>query len=236
MSADQVRWKINALMKKYKECADNNSKSGRAFMTFEFYDIIDQICHKEKSCISTYTMSSNLPVNKKNCSTLTSSTEPEKETILTINQVSKRKSKQVQEKAASNTSSSSDLSFDTNISNFNSSKSSRLPRGTGSSNARKKLELEKQWLEYLKTNENRSKATDENYEKYLKIKAEENQIRKRYLNLREKEMEQKYAILQKKLKWKENAHDEKMELEKLKCKYLKNFANSKKEITDTDSD
>jgi len=30
MSIDQVRWKMNALIKKYKACVDNNSKSGRS--------------------------------------------------------------------------------------------------------------------------------------------------------------------------------------------------------------
>ncbi|KMQ85534.1 hypothetical protein RF55_15858 [Lasius niger] len=108
--------------------------------------------------------------------------------------------------------------------------------GTGSNNARIKLELERQWLQYLKINEDRFKATDERYEKYLKVKTDENQFKKRYLNLREREIEQKNTITAKKLKVKQDIHNEKMELERLKCNYLAKLADSKKEMTDADSD
>ncbi|KAL6254781.1 hypothetical protein P5V15_014111 [Pogonomyrmex californicus] len=54
MSMDQVRWKINALIKKYKECTDNNSKSGRSLMTFEWFDQLERFYDNKKCCCKTY--------------------------------------------------------------------------------------------------------------------------------------------------------------------------------------
>ncbi|KAL6265769.1 hypothetical protein P5V15_002580 [Pogonomyrmex californicus] len=54
MSMDQVRWKINALIK-YKECIDNNSKSGRSLMTFEWFD---EILRQQKNAVIKHTVSS----------------------------------------------------------------------------------------------------------------------------------------------------------------------------------
>ena len=51
MSMDQVRWKINALIKKYKECVDNNSKSGRGLMTFEWFDRLEEIFGQQKKLL-----------------------------------------------------------------------------------------------------------------------------------------------------------------------------------------
>lgn len=44
-------------------------------------------------------------------------------------------------------------------------------------------EWERQQFQYLKTSEDQFKAIDKRYEKYLKIKTDENQFKKRYLNL-----------------------------------------------------
>jgi len=48
MSGDQVRWKINALLKKYKEVVDNFSKSGRGNIEFEYFELMDDIFGKKK--------------------------------------------------------------------------------------------------------------------------------------------------------------------------------------------
>ncbi|KAH0534607.1 hypothetical protein KQX54_005832 [Cotesia glomerata] len=45
-SSDQVKWKMNALLSKYKSCFDNNSRSGRDYQTFDYYDVIDEIMQK----------------------------------------------------------------------------------------------------------------------------------------------------------------------------------------------
>ncbi|KYQ47198.1 hypothetical protein ALC60_13788 [Trachymyrmex zeteki] len=55
MSVDQVRWKINALTKKYKECIDNNRKLGRSLTTFEWFNELDEILGRaiKKCCCRT---------------------------------------------------------------------------------------------------------------------------------------------------------------------------------------
>ncbi|XP_071642136.1 uncharacterized protein [Temnothorax longispinosus] len=58
MSADQVRWKINALIKRYKQCVDNNSKSGRSLMTFEWFDQMDEIFGQQRNAAAEHTVTS----------------------------------------------------------------------------------------------------------------------------------------------------------------------------------
>lgn len=48
MTSDQVRWKINALLKKYKEVVDNYSKSGRGNIEFDWFQQMDDILVKRK--------------------------------------------------------------------------------------------------------------------------------------------------------------------------------------------
>lgn len=61
MSMDQVRWKINALIKKYKECVDNNSKSGRSLMTFKCFTQMDEIFGRKRNAVTEHTVSSQFP-------------------------------------------------------------------------------------------------------------------------------------------------------------------------------
>lgn len=59
MTSDQVRWKMNALLKKYKEVVDNYSKSGRGNIEFEWFQQMDDIFGKKKdSTNQNYTVSS----------------------------------------------------------------------------------------------------------------------------------------------------------------------------------
>lgn len=50
VTTDQTRWKFNALLKKYKECNDNNSKSGRSPITFAYFNEMQDMfvieCHR----------------------------------------------------------------------------------------------------------------------------------------------------------------------------------------------
>lgn len=61
MSTDLIRWKINALTKKYKECIDNNRKSGRSPMSFEYFDQMQEILGKDNEVNVFHTSLSNLP-------------------------------------------------------------------------------------------------------------------------------------------------------------------------------
>jgi len=38
-----VRWKFNTLTRKYKECVDNNKRTGTGAMTFKFFDHVENI-------------------------------------------------------------------------------------------------------------------------------------------------------------------------------------------------
>ncbi|KAK0084581.1 hypothetical protein PV326_006214 [Microctonus aethiopoides] len=66
MTENQVRWKFDRSNSKYKECLDNNRQSGRAHITFNYYDQFEEIFHKEKKVTDSHTLSSTiLPKNLK---------------------------------------------------------------------------------------------------------------------------------------------------------------------------
>lgn len=52
VTGDQVRWKINALTKKYKRCIENGSSN-----KFKYFQVMDQIYAKHNLTGSTYTIS-----------------------------------------------------------------------------------------------------------------------------------------------------------------------------------
>jgi len=61
MSSQQVRWKMNALTKRYKECVDSNNKNGRGAVQFEWFDQLDEIFGNNKNNAEpAYTVSSKL--------------------------------------------------------------------------------------------------------------------------------------------------------------------------------
>ncbi|KAL6262061.1 hypothetical protein P5V15_007155 [Pogonomyrmex californicus] len=62
MSSQQVRWKMNALTKRYKECIDSNNKTGRSAVEFQWFDQLDEIFGKNKknNVKSAYTVSTKL--------------------------------------------------------------------------------------------------------------------------------------------------------------------------------
>ncbi|XP_039313294.1 uncharacterized protein LOC120359530 [Solenopsis invicta] len=77
MSPQQVRWKMNALTKRYKECVDSNNKTGRGTTEFQWFDQLDEILGNNKNTAKpAYTVSSKLcsvstSKNKKNSMTAT---------------------------------------------------------------------------------------------------------------------------------------------------------------------
>lgn len=73
MTNDQVRWKINALEKRYREVIDNNSKSGRARMDFEWYKQLDEILGPRQRASTGNIVSSKLSTS----ATCTSTSEKE---------------------------------------------------------------------------------------------------------------------------------------------------------------
>jgi len=205
---NSVRWKFNALTKKYKECVDNNSASGRGAMTFEFYDQLEEIFGQQSNAIGTYVMSSTLPLKNSEASIL------KKQLPLKTSELSILK-KQYISQSDSNSSTSASSNIDNSESSVNSSRN-RPQHGSGSNKAKMKLELEKQWSVYLQNKENRDSLKDERYAKVEETKREMIKLKKRQILLKEKELECRKEIAASKRIEKTNRHAEIIEIERQK--------------------
>ncbi|KYN17301.1 hypothetical protein ALC57_10427 [Trachymyrmex cornetzi] len=73
MTADQTRWKFNALLKKYKECVDNNSTSGRSPMTFDYFNEMQEIFGHRKNVNCNHIIGSSFFVSKRQSSSFVES-------------------------------------------------------------------------------------------------------------------------------------------------------------------
>lgn len=228
MSVDQVRWKINALTKENTKSVDNNSKSGRNPMTFEWFDQMDEIFGKEKNAIAIHTMSSGFPhmLNsstssaQKFDSTLTSSASKSSSTTITV----------LNDPAVLlENCSNKNVQISTPVSSKTGTKKRQL-HGSGSNIARAKIALENQWLEYLNMKAERDKLNDEKHAANFEQKKEALKLKRKHIALKEKEIEQRKDYFTAKLREKENRHAQQIEMEKEKCKLLKKFL--KLEISD----
>lgn len=90
----------------------------------------------------------------------------------------------------------------------------RLARRIESERSQSKMNLERQWLEYLERQELQTKWRDDVFEKHLKLKKEE-------LELRKKELEIKETLELQKLEIQNKEQEEMLQIEKEKCKLLK---------------
>lgn len=242
MSADQVRWRINYLTKKYKECIDNYSKSGRSTITLDFFNEMEQIFGYEKNASATYTLSSDLPSKKITDSALLTKTS--KDSALPVKnsrdsalpskksndsfsgtQVNKLKREHTGYPIAS-------TSTDANNEAKNSEQNKVLHKKS-STQKQLKTELEKVCLEYMDVE---SKRRENHNENMLKTKNESLKLKKQYLEMREKEVEVKKAIAANKIKAKERRHEELIEIEKLKYELLKDLINKENLRIESDSD
>lgn len=179
MTSDQVRWKMNALLKKYKQIVDNYSKSGRGNIEFEWFQQMDDILRKRKdSANPNYTVSSN-----------TLSTDTEKPS--TFKQFGKKRFSESShsstnkpfEKEGSNESSdksqnSTNVSISVNATGNNLKQKNRPTHGTGSKIAKTKIELEKQWLERLAVKKERDRIKGEKYSTLIESKKEAVKLKK----------------------------------------------------------
>lgn len=221
MTSDQVRWKINALIKKYKECVDNNSKSGRVNVTFEFYDQLEEILGQEKRT-SLYTVASNVLSDNTNKKVKDSKRQNVKSPL--------NHQKRQNNYDGINQPSTSAVQHES--SPVVDSKRHLPGHNTGSNLARMKIELQTQCLDYFKTVRNREEEQTKWHEKLLQSKEATISVKKRQLEL-------KKQIAEKKLKSKECRHEEIMEIERLKVNLLKTLIKNKeniKEQEDNDSE
>lgn len=90
----------------------------------------------------------------------------------------------------------------------------RLARRIESERSQGKIQLERQWLEYLKRQEEQKLWRDDIYDRNIKLKEEELELRKRELELKE-------SLEYKKLELLEREYDSILQIEREKCELLK---------------
>lgn len=166
VTPDQVRWKINALTKKYKDCLD----SGQGPMVFKYYNEMHQILGRYSDSTGTYRIASGVMHGQ--------------------DELDKEKNKK-------NLAAKSSTPF----------RKLRMEK-------RAKIELDNQWIQYLRRQEEQKQIRDERYERNLKLKEEE-------LQLRKKELEIKQTLALKKLQLKEKKQEEMLKIEMEKCALLR---------------
>jgi hypothetical protein len=231
MSPQQVRWKMNALTKRYKECVDSNNKTGRGTTQFQWFDQLDEILGKNKNITEpAYVISSKL------CSV---SNFKNKENYLTNEQSEdkRKKKKELRESHKIKNIENKILEEPSNIANKQNTEDvivqaetskkigneKCLKRGTGSNLAKKKFEIGQQWQQHLEDKAKKEIIKEKRYEDMIKKKEELVELKKKQIELKEKELQQKKAIANSKVKDKEKRHIEILNLEREKCKLLRAY-------------
>lgn len=79
---------------------------------------------------------------------------------------------------------------------------------------RAKIELDKQWLDYIQRQDEQRSIRDDRFERSLRLREEE-------LQLRKKELEIKHSLALKKLQLKERKQEEMLKIEREKCALLR---------------
>lgn len=178
MTADQVRWKINALTKKYKQCIDSECRQYEKFKYFKEMDsIYSQYNVDCDSYLITELLHKNNERNNQNVNSSLSKKPIESKAVIEMRKI-------------------------------------RLANRIDSERNQSKIQLEKQWLVYLKTQEDQRQLRDRMFERSLKLKEEELELRKRELELIES-LEGKIIDLI------EKEHDQVLQLEREKCDLMK---------------
>lgn len=183
MSPDQVRWKINALAKKYKQCVDNGKHE-----KFRYFKEMDNIYAQYNVDCDSFTLQ-NAEVLQKRKAT--------RKCKLPTTPVTELGAKRNPESKA-----------------MIELRKLRLANRIESDRSQSKINLEKQWLEYLKRQEDQQKLRDDIFERTLRLREEE-------LELKRKELEMKELIEFKNIEAKGREQEERLQIEKEKCEMLK---------------
>lgn len=238
MTSDQVRWKMNALLKKYKEVVDNFSKSGRGNIEFEWFQPMDDIFGKNKDTTNqNYTVSSKVCSKKDKAST----SQPEKKRLLessclpSTTQHLEKKSLQSSSKLPKKTT-ADPLSLSVNETDINPKQNKRSSCGTASKIAKTKIELEKQWIDHLTMKRERDRIKDEKNATFMENKKELIKLKKKQLAFKEQELQQRREIAENKLKEKKILYAEILEVEKQKYKVLKRYLDNKENVQNVSSE
>ncbi|CAL1679456.1 unnamed protein product [Lasius platythorax] len=239
MTSDQVRWKMNALLKKYKEVIDNFSKSGRGNIEFEWFQPMDDIFGKNKDTTNqNYTVSSKVYSKIDKAST---SQPSEKKRLLessclpSTTQHLEKKSLQSSSKSHKKTT-ADPLSLSVNETDINPKQKKHSSCGTASKIAKTKIELEKQWLDHLTMKRERDRIKDEKNATFMENKKELIKLKKKQLAFKEQELQQRREIAENKLKEKKTLYAEILEVEKQKYKVLKRYLDNKENVQNVSSE
>ncbi|CAH2264552.1 uncharacterized protein LOC120624449 isoform X2 [Pararge aegeria] len=184
MSADQVRWKINALTKRYKQCVDIGQP-----VKFKYFKEMDDIYAKHNLDCDTFVLGDCIDKKKYHQHGSTNNFNPP----IQINSESKV---------------------------MIELRKARFANRIESDRTQSKLYLEKQWLEYLKGQEQERLLQDKLFVQNLKLREEE-------LDLRRQELEIKESVELRKLLIKDREQDELLRIEKEKCEMLEQFLHNK---------
>ncbi|KAG6459504.1 uncharacterized protein LOC115449498 [Manduca sexta] len=180
MTPDQIRWKINALTKKYKQCIDNGQHE-----KFRYFKEMDDIYAQYNVDCDSYTIT-DLLHKKKDIGKIQPCNEELKPCAESKAMIELRKI--------------------------------RLANRIESDRNQGKIQLERQWLEYLKRKEEQNQWRDEMYERHLKIREEELELKKRELELKE-------SLEYKKIELMEKEQEDLLHIEREKCELLKQLFN-----------
>ncbi|CAH2264556.1 uncharacterized protein LOC120624641 [Pararge aegeria] len=171
VTPDQVRWKINALTKKYKDCIDN----GQGSVVFKYFNEMHQILGRYNEDSGAYRLASGVIQGP----------EVGKNLIAPCRKISFK-----------------------NTTPFRKLRAER----------RAKVEIDKQWIDYIKRHEEQKQIRDERYERSLRLREEE-------LQLKKKELEIKQSIALRKLELREKRQEEILKIEREKCALLRKLLN-----------
>lgn len=178
MTPDQVRWKINALAKKYKQCIDSGHHK-----RFRYFKEMDNIYSRYNVDSDSYAIA-DIQLKRK----------PSNKQPVT---------NQWHKKPGSETKAMIEL------------RKLRLANRIDSDRNQTKLNIERQWLQYLKNQEQHRQIKNELFERSLKLREEELEIKQRELELKE-------SLENRKLELTERDVDEIiMNVEREKCELLK---------------
>ncbi|CAL1688916.1 unnamed protein product [Lasius platythorax] len=197
VTSDQTRWKINSLIKKYKECVDYNSKSGRSPKSFPYLNEMQDMFGHRKNINCDHTLDSSFFGAKSQSSH--SKSEDQQQPL---------------ETQILSSSSSSPRQLTSPV---------KKVKKVHSDSAKTKLELEKQWLEHLRM---LSTKNEKENEKLIKID-ERNALKKEKLLLKQKQLFWKETVLKRKMENKNERHRDRMRIEREKCQLLKDLIQSK---------
>ncbi|XP_059050143.1 zinc finger protein with KRAB and SCAN domains 2-like [Achroia grisella] len=171
MTPDQVRWKINALAKKYKQCIDNGQHK-----KFRYFKEMDSIYSRFNVDCDAFIISEILKNKRNSISHSMPNEQEESKAMIELRKM-------------------------------------RLASRIESDRTQTKLNIEKQWLQYLRQQEQHRVNKEDLFERHLKLKEEE-------LELRRRELELKEALECKKMELVEKDLNEILQVQREKCRLL----------------